>query len=59
MKTEIPQDIIENLTAAIENMIDAKINLSKVKTGLAEHGLYQARADIKESLALLLDVELK
>jgi hypothetical protein len=50
------QEIIENLAAAIENMIDAKS--AQVKTDLIQNKLYQSRTDVKECLALLLDVEM-
>ncbi len=43
---------IDLLTRAIEDLIDTKLN----KDG-AYLKLFQARADIKEALALLLDVE--
>lgn len=52
MKIENPQEIIDNMVAAIENMIDAKL-LVNAGNEYHYHGVYQARADIRESLALL------
>lgn len=53
------QKIIEDLASAIENMINAKISISQGNDHpLTYSELYQSRADIKESLAILLGVEI-
>jgi len=51
------EELIDNLVDSIDYLIDAKIQVNAGKDRWKD--VYQARADIREIVAVLLDVELK